>query len=178
MAKAGSIVRRVVPADESPNPAVGRIPRVALRWHNARLRQVNPLRGKRTPLSACLGLRRSNVAIAPTMARGTFWENSNRFKGSWSMSDEQQRLSRIEAKLDKLAETVVALARVEERLVTVFNRVDRADREINTIVAKVDELEEITQSRGHFFSIFERAVWITLTAAVGALFYIFKTGGQ
>ena len=37
---------------------------------------------------------------------------------------EDQRLSRIENKLDKLSEAVVQLARMEERLVTLFNRMN------------------------------------------------------
>ena len=34
----------------------------------------------------------------------------------------EDRLSRVEKKIDSLQEAVISLARVEERLVTVFNR--------------------------------------------------------
>jgi hypothetical protein len=34
----------------------------------------------------------------------------------------EDRLSRVEAKIDSLQEAIISLARVEERLVTVFNR--------------------------------------------------------
>lgn len=162
--------------DVSLNPAGDLTLHVAQQWRSVKPKLAKRLQRKRTHLAESLGLRRDNVAIAPTMARGTFWENSNSFKGSWSMSDEQQRLSRIEAKLDKLAETVVQLARVEERLVTVFNRVDLADVEIRALEAKVDELEEVSQGRSHFYSIIERLTWITATAFIGALFYMWKIG--
>ena len=41
------------------------------------------------------------------------------------MSDE--RLSRMEDKLDKLSEAVVEMARMEERLLTVFKRLEHMD---------------------------------------------------
>ena len=39
------------------------------------------------------------------------------------MSDE--RLSRMETKLDKLSEAVVEMARMEERLLTIFKRLEK-----------------------------------------------------
>ena len=36
---------------------------------------------------------------------------------------EEHRLDRIEEKLDKLSEAVVCLARMEERLVTIFSSI-------------------------------------------------------
>ena len=41
------------------------------------------------------------------------------------MEDEQ--LSRMETKIDKLSEAVVAMARMEERMITVFKRLDMCD---------------------------------------------------
>ena len=41
------------------------------------------------------------------------------------MSDE--RLSRMETKLDKLSEAVVEMARIEERLLKVFKRLEHMD---------------------------------------------------
>ena len=40
---------------------------------------------------------------------------------------EENRLDRIEDKLDKLSEAVVCLARMEERLVTIFHRLDKIE---------------------------------------------------
>ena len=41
------------------------------------------------------------------------------------MSDE--RLGRMETKLDKLAEAVVEMARMEERVLTIFKRLEHMD---------------------------------------------------
>ena len=42
------------------------------------------------------------------------------------MSDDQ-RLERIEKKLDTLSDAVVSLARMEERMITLFKRMDNYD---------------------------------------------------
>ena len=39
----------------------------------------------------------------------------------------EERLSRMEDKLDKLSEAVVEMARMEERLLTVFKRLEHMD---------------------------------------------------
>jgi hypothetical protein len=39
------------------------------------------------------------------------------------MSDES-RFDRLEEKIDRLSEAVVSLARMEERMITLFNRMD------------------------------------------------------
>ena len=39
----------------------------------------------------------------------------------------EDRLTRIEDKLDKLSNAVVTLARMEERMITVFKRMDHID---------------------------------------------------
>lgn len=45
---------------------------------------------------------------------------------------EEQRLARIEQKLDKLSEAVISLARMEERIIILFNRMDTYDaRQLN-----------------------------------------------
>ena len=51
------------------------------------------------------------------------------------------RLSRMEDKLDKLSEAVVPMARMEERLVSVFKRLDRVDEGFNKSDQCMDKLE-------------------------------------
>ena len=40
---------------------------------------------------------------------------------------EDERLSRMETKIDKLSEAVITMARMEERMITVFKRLDMID---------------------------------------------------
>ena len=37
------------------------------------------------------------------------------------------RMSRMEEKLDKLSEAVISMARIEDRMISVFKRLDRVD---------------------------------------------------
>ena len=54
----------------------------------------------------------------------------------------EDRLSRVEKKIDTLQEAIVSLARVEERLVTVFNRQSHIESKVDAMDAKVDRLSE------------------------------------
>ena len=42
------------------------------------------------------------------------------------------RLSRMEEKLDKLSEAVISMARIEERMISVFKRLDRVDEALTS----------------------------------------------
>ena len=62
------------------------------------------------------------------------------------MSDTQeQRLEKIEEKLDRLADAVVSIARIEERVATVlrqndrfFIRMDKIEQRLDDVVARSD----------------------------------------
>jgi vacuolar-type H+-ATPase subunit E/Vma4 len=75
-------------------------------------------------------------------------------------------LSRVEKKIDTLQEAIVSLARVEERLVTVFNRQTNIEDKVNAIESKVDSLAANMISS----KILERFIWVIIVASVGAIF--------
>ena len=84
------------------------------------------------------------------------------------------RLDRIEGKLDKLSEAVVSLARMEERMIQLFKRMDTYDREASILRADIQKLNEISAGRGQTMRLLERIWWIAFTAAIGAIFYYIK----
>lgn len=92
-----------------------------------------------------------------------------------SGSDGMERLSRIEDKLDKLSEAVVRLARMEERMITLFNRMDKYDSALEKIVGRLDILEKNMAKGSVIGRLFDRAFWIVLGAGVA---FIFKQVGQ
>jgi len=49
------------------------------------------------------------------------------------MDDQTTRLNRIEEKLDKVGEAIISLARMEERMITLFRRMDNYDQNHNTL---------------------------------------------
>ena len=80
------------------------------------------------------------------------------------------RLSRIEEKLDKLFEAVISMARIEERMISVFKRLDRVDEGFNKSDKRMDELEQTNIKRGQTIAFAELLFWIILTGAVGLVF--------
>tara|TARA_R110000796_G_scaffold42012_9_gene104162 strand:+ start:2843 stop:3088 length:246 start_codon:yes stop_codon:yes gene_type:complete len=72
----------------------------------------------------------------------------------------EDRLSRVEAKIDTLQEAIVSLARVEERLSTVFTRQASIESKINFLDEKMQRLTTKIDNR---FG--ERIFWIIIVAA-------------
>ena len=79
---------------------------------------------------------------------------------------DESRLVRIEEKLDKLADAVVSLARMEERMITLFKRMDTYEARQNGIESRVNEIEKISVSRGAIFRIVDKATWIVVGIVV------------
>lgn len=88
-----------------------------------------------------------------------------------------ERLTRIEDKLDKLSHAVVTLARMEERMITVFKRMDNIDDQQKAMWERIQKLDQITNSRGYKLQFFERIWWIVFTASIGACFVYMRTMG-
>lgn len=82
----------------------------------------------------------------------------------------EDRLDRIEEKLDKMSEAIICLARMEERMVTVFRRLDTFDDLCKKMDARMDEYEKQAIARGQKIAFAERVFWMILTGAVGLVF--------
>ena len=88
------------------------------------------------------------------------------------MSDE--RLCRMEDKLDKLSEAVVEMARMEERLLTIFKRLEHMDSACKKYDDRVDEIEKQALIRGQKIAFAERLFWMVVTHAVGLAFIFLR----
>ena len=84
------------------------------------------------------------------------------------MSDD--RLSRMEEKLDRLSEAVVAMARMEERMLTLFKRMDKFDSCIQKVDDRLDEMERQAIARGQKIAFAERIFWMICPGAGGLAF--------
>ena len=69
---------------------------------------------------------------------------------------EDERLSRMETKIDKLSEAVVAMARMEERMITVFKRLDMSDDAWKKYDDRINEIERKALIRGQKIAFAER----------------------
>jgi len=86
----------------------------------------------------------------------------------------ENRLDRIEDKLDKLSDAIVSLARMEERHKTIFNRMDSMDDYFKRMDERMDSLEIVSAKRGQTVAFAERVFWIVVTAMAGAIFFLFR----
>jgi ABC-type Fe3+-citrate transport system substrate-binding protein len=89
------------------------------------------------------------------------------------LAADQSRLDRIENKIDKLADTVIALARAEEKLINL-------ERSRRTILDTLDNHEERLDSHEKrlqdgdvTLNSITKVFWTTLTAAIGSLVVYF-----
>lgn len=87
----------------------------------------------------------------------------------------EERLGRIEAKLDDLAEAVVSLARMEERMVTLFKRMDKYDDAQAKIMDRLAEIEKKLFGGGLIGGYVEKVIFILIGAGVA---WILRGGGQ
>jgi len=78
-------------------------------------------------------------------------------------------------KLDTLSEAVVSLARMEERMITLFKRMDKYDDAQTRVVDRVEKVEKITGQRGVVFHMLDKLLWVVVGAGVAL---IVKLGGQ
>ena len=92
------------------------------------------------------------------------------------MSDDH-RLERIENKLDEVGKAIVALARMEERMITLFKRMDTLDNEQTAHGRRLSLVENRVGSNGQSLRFAERLFWIVATAAVGLIFFKMRSGG-
>jgi hypothetical protein len=86
------------------------------------------------------------------------------------MDDQTTRLNRIEEKLDKVGEAIISLARMEERMVTLFGRMDIYDKRQNTIEERVTKIE-VTHAGSAWV---ERIVWLIVGGLVMGTIYFGK----
>lgn len=82
----------------------------------------------------------------------------------------EDRLQRIEDKVDQMAQAIVAMARMEERMITVFKRLDTFDAVTKKIDERMDEAEKQAIARGQKIAFAERLFWMVLSGAVGLAF--------
>ena len=79
---------------------------------------------------------------------------------------EDLRLSRIEEKLDKLADAVVSLARMEERMLTLFKRIEHYEDRQQKIEDRVSTIEKEDAGKNSIFRAVDKISWLLIGAAL------------
>lgn len=79
------------------------------------------------------------------------------------------RFDRIESKIDKLSDAMIALARAEERLVNLEAHNSHQYKRVNRLAEKVDEVEICTRAQGTTIKIIHRISWLLVVVGIGAV---------
>ncbi len=85
------------------------------------------------------------------------------------MADTEDRLVRIEQKVDKLSEALVAMARAEEKLIGLKEDHDRAFERLNRFSAKLDEIEKKVDDNVRTVQTINKLFWVAIVAISGSI---------
>jgi len=90
------------------------------------------------------------------------------------MINEEQRLDRIEVKLDKLTEAVTNIARVEEKIYASTKRIDRLEYRLDVNEGELDGLKNIVAQNSFTVKASERIFWIIFSTVVSLGVYFLQ----
>ena len=91
------------------------------------------------------------------------------------LENDTKRLDRIEAKIDKLSETVVSLARVEEKVIALDKEAVRTNERLDKIDGRLEQVEERVGTNDVTVKIVNKVFWILLASVAAAVAaYIFN----
>ena len=83
------------------------------------------------------------------------------------MSTPEDRMDRIESKIDKLSEVLVQMARVEERILNGEEQRKEIRSDIRKLNDKVEEMEQVVQKNQITVNMINRISLIIITGVVG-----------
>ena len=81
----------------------------------------------------------------------------------------EDRLNRIEEKIDRLSIAMVAIARTEEKLVGMEQKYAAQYDRMNKFSEKLDSLEKVTTENAQTVTTISKMFWIALIAVAGAI---------
>jgi len=84
------------------------------------------------------------------------------------------RLDRIEQKLDKLTEAVSQIARVEEQLLSAFRRMDRHEKRLDDQEDDIRDLENVVMINTSSVKNSERFFWIVVSACISLAVHMMR----
>ena len=84
------------------------------------------------------------------------------------MADDN-RLDRIEQKIDKLSEAMITVARAEEKLISMEQKYAAQYDRMNKFSEKLDELERIVTQNAATVNTINKLFWVAIISMAGAI---------
>ena len=85
------------------------------------------------------------------------------------MATTQQRLDRIEEKIDNLADAMISLARAEERISAVAEQQAHQTERLNRLSEKIDGVAAAAADNSRTVQLINRLFWIVIAASAAAV---------
>ena len=85
----------------------------------------------------------------------------------------EKSIDKFGDKLDELTKVVTDLARIEERMITLFKRMDQYDRKHDSLDGRLTSVEEDTTQRGVIDRVMDKALWLILGAGLAFAVKVF-----
>lgn len=86
----------------------------------------------------------------------------------------EQRLERIEGKLDKLSDAVANFGRIEERLLSIFKRLERHEKQLDGHSVDLKELTNSVLTNSNSLKFGERLFWVVVTSGASLIVYLMR----
>ena len=85
------------------------------------------------------------------------------------VDNTEDRLTRIEQKVDKLGEAMISMARAEEKITGLKNDYDKMYERMNKLSAKLDDIQYKVDENARTVSLVNKLFWVVIVAAAGAI---------
>ena len=86
----------------------------------------------------------------------------------------EQRLERIEDKLDSLSDAVANFGRIEERLLSIFKRLERHEKQLDVHSDDIKQLTNSVLTNSNSLKFGERLFWVVVTSAASLVVYLMR----
>ena len=81
----------------------------------------------------------------------------------------ESRLDKIEDKIDKLTDTMVSMARAEEKITALRTDQNKMYDRINRLSVKLDEIQFKVDENARTVNLVNKLFWVAIVAAAGAV---------
>ena len=85
------------------------------------------------------------------------------------MATTQQRLDRIEEKIDKLADAMISLARAEERISSIADMQSHQTERLNRLSEKIDNIAAQAADNTRTVQLINKLFWVVIAASAAAI---------
>ena len=88
---------------------------------------------------------------------------------------EDPRLERMENKIDELTKLVTSTARIEERMITLFKRMESYEIRHDNLDSRIGDVEKTVTKTGVVDQVLEKGFWVVIG---GGIAYVVKVFGE